>query len=136
MTPASLMLAQATLDSLAARATYEGSVQHKDTPSFVGQPDPRSGATHVDAPGESADCMLCPTKWAQKKDVATDLLRLAIKQGQFSAAAGTALPKIVWARDPTDRRIVYEARRLSSPATGYKAYPLTAAQVRALRIDV
>ena len=80
--------------------------------------------------------MLCPQKWAWKQDAATALLRFAIKRGQFSASGGDATPQYVWARDPVDRGIVYEARRLSHPDNGYKAYPLTAVQTAALEIDV
>jgi len=125
---------------LASRAEYIGSPHHKDTPSFAGnQPAPRSGAKSVeqiDAEGiESPDCTICPRKWARRQEAATDLLREAIRNGHMSGDAGpTSLPKRVWARDPDTPGIVYEARRLSWPETGYKAYPLSPAQARAIPI--
>lgn len=134
--PASLSLSEVSLKQLAAQATYEGSVQHKDTMSFAGTPSPRAGATHVGDASESSDCMLCPRKWAWEQDAATALLRSAIERGQFDAKSDHGLPQYVWARDPVDTGIVYEARRLSHPATGYKAYPLTAAQTARLEIDI
>ena len=134
--PASGVLSEEILQRLPEQATYEGSVQHKDAMSFAGSPAPRQGATHVGALSESADCMLCPRKWAWKQDAATYLLRFAIKRGQFSASVGDGMPQHVWARDPVDRGIVYEARRLSYPDYGYKAYPLTAVQTASLEIDV
>lgn len=126
--PASQTLGSALLKSLASGAVYVGSVQHKDTPSFAGAPKPRGGAKHVGSADESPDCMLCPTRWAWQKDAATNLLQLAIERGQFHDDGSPGLPRYVWARDPVDSRIIYEARRLSTPATGYKAYPLTTAQ--------
>jgi hypothetical protein len=134
--PAAGVLSETTLKQMANQATYEGSVQHKDGMSFAGSPSPRAGATHVGAQFETPDCMLCPHKWAWKKDAATDLLRSAIERGQFDVRSGSALPQYVWARDPVDRKIVYEARRLSHPQHGYKAYPLTALQTASLEIKI
>ena len=134
--PASGLLSDEALRQLAKKATYQGSVQHKDTMSFAGSPSPRFGATHVDAVGESPDCMLCPRKWAWEQGAATELLRAAIERGQFNGNAGDAMPQYVWARDPVDKGIVYEARRLSNPENGYKAYPLTALQTARLGISV
>ncbi len=134
--PAAGVLSPSTLKQMAAQATYEGSVQHKDGMSFAGSPAPRAGATHVSTQLENPDCMLCPNKWAWKKDAATDLLRSAIERGQFDVRKGGAMPRYVWARDPADRKIVYEARRLTQPPHGYKAYPLTALQTANLGIVV
>lgn len=133
---ASGVLSDETLRQLAKQATYQGSVQHKDTMSFAGPPSPRAGATHVGTANESPDCMLCPRKWAWEQDAATELLRAAIERGQFSGNAGDVMPQYVWARDPVDKGIVYEARRLSYPENGYKAYPLTALQTARLGINV
>jgi hypothetical protein len=130
------VLSDDTLQRLSTLATYEGSVQHKDTMSFAGSPDPRKGATAVGAVDESADCMLCPRKWSRQQGAATELLRFAIRRGQFRANGGDAMPHLVWARDPVDRGIVYEARRLSWPEHGFKAYPLTRVQTAALEFDI
>lgn len=130
------VLSESTLKQMASQATYEGSVQHKGGMSFAGSPAPRAGATHVGAQFETADCMLCPNKWAWEKDAATDLLRSAIERGQFDVKSVSAMPQYVWARDPVDRKIVYEARRLSQPEHGYKAYPLTRLQTANLEIEI
>lgn len=124
--PAGQSFSRDLLKSLAKQVAYEVSVQHKDTPSFAGTPRPRAGATHVGAVDESPDCMLCPRRWAWQQDAATELLQLAIERGQFRDDEGSDLPRYVWARDPVDPRIIYEARRFT--ATGYKAYPLTTVQ--------
>jgi hypothetical protein len=128
------------LGAMAERVQYEGSPQHKDTPSEAGAPKPRSGAIVVEdakARGQDApDCVLCPRKWARRFRAATDLLRMGIKLGQIGHPIENGLPKYVWARDPSERDIVYEARRLSPSSNGYKAYPLTEAQVAALRIKI
>lgn len=133
---ASGLLSDEALRQLAKKATYQGSVQHKDTMSFAGAPSPRLGATHVGTTDESPDCMLCPRKWAWEQDAATELLRAAIERGQFSGDAGGAMPQYVWARDPVDKGIVYQARRLTYPENGYKAYPLTALQTARLGIEI
>jgi hypothetical protein len=69
--------------------------------------------------------------------MATELLRAGIRLGQVSAdATPDSLPSRVWVRDPEDDDVVYEAKRLSSPADGYKAYPLTLRQSRNLPLPI
>lgn len=105
-------------------------------------PAPRSGAMHIGTANvqglDNPDCTICPRKWVgSRKDVATELLRAGIKLGQVSSdAAPGSLPKRVWVRDQDDNSIVYEARRLSHPPNGYKAYPLTTRQSHRLPLAV
>jgi hypothetical protein len=83
--------------------------------------------------------MICPEKWNKRDpaDQATLLLRAAILKGQVGHPLGAdGLPEYVWARDPEDTAIVYEARRLTFPENAYKAYPLIESQITQLRIDV
>jgi hypothetical protein len=132
-------MTQAELNELAAHAMYVGSSEHKDVPSMGLVPRPREGALRVEeAEGlDNPDCMLCPRKWVGRQDDATDLLRGGIRLGQVSEDGATnSLPSRVWVRDPEDGSIVYEAKRLSHPEGGYKAYPLTTRQSRNLPLRV
>lgn len=121
-------------DKLARDAVYVGSGQHKDVPGMGLMPARRAGAMtmeQADRAGiDNPDCTLCPRKWARRhQDAATKLLQAGIRSGQvsFDAAPGV-LPKKVWVRDPEEENVVYEARLLSAPPNGYKAYPLTTRQ--------
>jgi hypothetical protein len=84
---------------------------------------------------DNPDCTICPRKWAGQQQRATDLLREAIQTGHISEDADADTLRRVWARDPDDPGLVYEAR-LSSPPNGYKAYPLTRKQADALSIQL
>lgn len=104
-------------------------------------PAPRRGAMHIadanDQGLDNADCIICPRKWVGRQEAATELLRTGIRSGQVSADAAIGfLPKRVWVRDLDDVSIVYEAKRLSHPVNGYKAYPLTIRQSRSLPLQV
>jgi hypothetical protein len=129
------------LEKLAEGATYIGSGYHKDIPSMDIVPSPRRGAMHIEEAGAQAldnpDCTICPRKWAHRQSAATELLRAGIRLGQVSTdAAPGSLPARVWVRDADERDIVYEAKRLTYPANGYKAYPLTSRQSQNLPIAV
>lgn len=129
----------AQLNELAEQATYVGSPEHKDVPSMGLVPRPRQGALHVEKGEEldNPDCMLCPRKWARRQADATELLRQGIRLGQVSLDAEVnRLPSKVWVRDLEAGHLVYEARRLSHPEGGYKAYPLTDRQSRNLSVRV
>ncbi len=73
-------------------------------------------------------CVVCPRKWVRRQADATRVVRQAIKSGTFISEGASQKPHILWARDPDDPSIVYEAK-LASPPNGYKAYPLTGFQV-------
>ncbi len=139
--PATERMTADELSELAKSATYIGSSHHKDVPAMNLVPTPRRGAMHI-AEAEAQDldkpdCMICPRKWAGRQSAATELLRVGICSGQVSFdAAADSLPTRVWVRDPDDTNIVYEAKRLSHPENGYKAYPLTVRQSRNLPLVV
>ena len=115
-------------NQLAERAEYVGSPHHTDIPKFGMQAGPRPGATTIESAEQQGlnnpACMVCPRKWGRRHQNARDLLRAAISLGNF-VALDDGMPKRVWARDPDNENIVYEARLLTHPANGYKAYPLT-----------
>lgn len=139
--PATERMSEAELRELATQASYVGSGHHKDVPAMGLAPAPRHRAVHFDAAEanriDNPDCTLCPRKWARRQAVATELLREGICLGQVSPdAAPNSLPARVWVRDPEDTHIVYEAKRLASPTSGYKAYPLTRRQSRNLPLPI
>lgn len=113
---------------LARQAEYVGSPHHTDIPKFGIQNSPRSGATTIERAEEQGlknpSCLVCPRKWARRHDRVKIVLREAIEAGYFIAPPLGCMPTPVWARDPDDTRLVYEAK-LSHPPAGYKAYPLT-----------
>src|SRR3990170_2841667 len=83
------------LQGLAARATYVGSPEHKDTPSYVGQIRPR------------ADASLCPRRLARDLPLANKWLREAISRGVTGYPWEGEFPRYVWYKDAST---VYEGR--------------------------
>lgn len=130
--PASLAMTQGDRDELSEGAVYVGSPHHTDIPKYGLPAHPRKGATTVaDAEEQrlkNPSCMVCPRKWVRRQRDATKLLQDAIKAGHFIPGDDGQKPSRLWARDPEDPSIVYEAK-LSDPPNGYKAYPLTTFQV-------
>lgn len=128
------------LEEMAARAVYVGSDKHKQGLSEGRVGRPGRNPTTVEQAREKRPTppftMMCPMKWNNRSDAATALLRQAIRRGQIGHHVNDGLPEYVWARDPDDATIVYQARRLSYPAQGYKAYPLIEPEINALRIEI
>lgn len=118
--------------AIADAAVYVGSPHHTDIPKFGLTPAPRVGHMTVEAAEadnlKNPDCLVCPRKWARRRNDVTTLLRAALEAGTFVSQGAGVLPSPVWARDPDDPELVYEAKLRSSPL-GYKAYPLTSFQV-------
>jgi hypothetical protein len=73
-------------------------------------------------------CIVCPRKWVRRQAEATQVVREAVRSGIFISEGASQKPSKLWARDPHDPTIVYEAK-LVSPPNGYKAYPLTSFQI-------
>lgn len=130
--PATLTLDDAARTAIAMGAIYVGSPHHTDIPKFTIKAAPREGAMTIGAAEaenlKNPDCLLCPRKWARRGNAATSLLRTAIEAGTFVSQGVGVMPSPVWARDPDNADLVYEAK-LCSPPNGYKAYPLTSFQV-------
>jgi hypothetical protein len=97
------------LQAVAARASYIGSPEHKDTPSFAGQPRPR------------ADAAICDRSLAGKQGQVTRWLRRAIRRGSVSAYWEGDFPRYVWHKEED---VVYEARLVNQVNGQYKGYPL------------
>ena len=98
----------ANLLEVAQQATYEGSREHKDIPSFAGQPRRR------------ADASLCPRRISDQ-EVVCEWLRAAIRNGATGAPWEGGFPRYVWYRDGD---IVYEGRLINRGLGSYKGYPL------------
>lgn len=101
-----------SVEEQASRAHYVGSIEHKTYPSPAGEPRPRHDASK------------CPRIEAERWPELTAALQAAIRAGCVSEAIDPCgLPRYVWG---TLDEQLYEARRLSAPETGYKAYPIEA----------
>jgi len=131
--PAFVTLPDEAREALAEGARYVGSPHHTDIPKFGLPPSPRPGFTTIEGAElqglKNPSCLVCPRKRVRRQPEATNLVQKAIKDGTFVPEAENQKPSRLWARDPDDRNIVYEAQ-LAYPPDGYKAYPLTTHQVQ------
>lgn len=96
-------------DEVAQRASYVGSPEHKDIPSFAGHPRPRT------------DASICPRQLADDKELVIEWLRTAIRRGAVSGYWEGDFPRYVWFKRGDQ---VYEGRLVNREAGWYKGYPL------------
>ena len=101
------------LAQIADQVSYIGSTDHKDYPSFAGQPRPRS------------DASLCP-RHINDPAIITRWLRDAIRNGTVGAPWENGFPRYVWYKH-TDG-VVFEARLVNRGSGSYKGYPLDLAE--------
>ena len=92
-------------ESVARKARYVGSPEHKSYPSAAGPPALRSDATPCDPDISVADI--------------GSALAEGIRRGCVSAASEQGFPKFVWGWLGGD---LYEARHINGPAGTYKGY--------------
>jgi hypothetical protein len=97
-----------TLEQLAERVAYVGSVEHKRYPSFAGRPRPRADATLCNPSFKDADQL---TEWVRK----------GLKSGQIGAPWEGDFPRYVWLRVED---AWYEARLVNQTLGQYKGYEL------------
>lgn len=97
------------LAAAARRATYVGSPEHKEGPSFAGQPRPR------------ADASMCDPALANQQRRIIGWLRKAIRLGTVGGYWESDFPRYVWSRQGER---VYEARLTNADLGQYKGYPL------------
>lgn len=102
-------LAGMDLREIARRVSYIGSPEHKETPSFAGQPRPR------------ADASICDRRLAQDREQVTEWLRTAIQRGAVSRLLEGDFPRYAWYKDGA---VIYEARLVNRELGEYKGYPL------------
>lgn len=96
------------LEEVAQQVSYIGSREHKDIPSFAGQPKLR------------ADASICPRSIGDK-NLVTDWLRIAIRRGAIDGCWRGGFPRYVWYKDG---ETVYEAMLTNQGLGEYKGYPL------------
>ena len=99
------------LARLANKVKYVGSPEHKDFPSFAGQPRPRADASRC--PKDIRDVKLV-TRW----------LRSAIRKGVTGAPwepDEEGFPRYVWYKE---QDTVFEGRLINRGDGWYKGYPL------------
>ena len=96
------------LEGVASRVAYVGSTEHKDIPSFAGQPRLR------------ADASCCP-RWIRDPEVVCQWLRAAIRRGATGALWEGGFPRYVWYKE---RGTVFEGRLVNRGTGSYKGYPL------------
>ena len=100
----------ADLNGLANRVVYVGSPEHKDIPSFAGQPRLR------------ADASCCPREIVELgQKVVCGWLRSAIRRGAIGAPWEGGFPRYVWYKDDGT---VFEGRLVNRELGSYKGYPL------------
>lgn len=97
------------LERIASQVSYVGSPEHKDRPSFAGQPRPR------------ADASICDPGLAMTQDQLTEHLQTAVRNGRIGAPWEGEFPRYIWCRIG---EAVYEARLVNRGNGAYKGYPL------------
>lgn len=106
------MLADVNLEAVAEGATYVGSREHKNVPSYAGPSALR------------ADASCCPPELASNPSQVTAWLRAAIREGSTGGpweGRSPSFPRYVWYKhDET----VYEGRLVNRGRGEYKGYPL------------
>jgi hypothetical protein len=93
---------------VASKARYVGSPEHKEAPSFAGQPRPR------------ADASICDRRLGDAEEL-TSWLSEALAKGAFGGLWEGNFPRYVWYKDG---QTVYEGRLTNSELGEYKGYPL------------
>ena len=102
----------ADLESVAARATYIGSRDHKNIPSYAGPP------------GLRRDASRCPSEPSKDLERVVGWLRDGIRQGFTGGpweGQSPGFPRYVWYKDGAT---VYEGRLVNRELGQYKGYPL------------
>lgn len=94
-------------DTLMSSVRYVGSAEHKDYPSFAGNPGLRSDASRCDPD--------------ITKEQAEEALKKAIKSGCVSPQSEGNFPRYVWGR--LSGRL-YQARLINREQGFYKAWPI------------
>lgn len=97
------------LNSIADRVSYVGSPEHKDGPSFAGQPRPR------------ADASICDRALSNSRELVRTWLQSALRNGQCGAPWEGDFPRYVWHQEG---ETLYEARLVNRVRGEYKGYPL------------
>ena len=100
----------AAREALAKKVSYVGSPEHKDVPSFAGNP-----------PRPRPDASICDRSLAQERDMITNWLREAVQRGVYGEYRENEFPRYLWYKEG---QTVYEGRLVNSGQGTYKGYPL------------
>ena len=100
----------AVREELATKVSYVGSPEHKDVPSFAGNP-----------PRPRPDASICDRSLAQERDMVTDWIRQAVRCGTYGEYEENGFPRYLWYKK---EQTVYEGRLVNSGQGTYKGYPL------------
>lgn len=95
--------------AISERASYVGSQEHKDTPSFAGMPRPR------------VDASLCSRALADEQALLDAWLKTAIREGRVGPPWEGEFPRYVW---HATHAAFYEARLVNRGLGQYKGYPV------------
>lgn len=98
------------LIDVARKVKFFGSVEHKSTPSFAGQPRPR------------ADCELCPPEYHDQQKEMTRWLKEAIRSSKISGPWENGFPRYVWVKKDNK---VFVARLTNQGLGHYKGWPVS-----------
>lgn len=101
--------APAHLAGLAGKVTYVGSPEHKDVPSFAGQPRLRG------------DASCCPRNLAVEPERLREWLQTAIRLGAVGPPWEGEFPRYVWYKY---EQVVFEGRLVNRTQGAYRGYPL------------
>ena len=118
----------AELESLAKRATYVGSIEHKEKRSWLGLPFPRRNP-QADAADVRQNATICHLVTDAARDQATVWIQHAISHRQFDPAVWDGeFPKVIWYRDKSGNywfgRLVQRGAG-ENPRAEYKGWPIT-----------
>ncbi len=97
------------LRDVALKASYVGSPEHKDRPTFAGHPRPR------------ADASICDPNLSKSQADLTERLQESIRRGFVGAPWEGDFPRYAWCVINED---VYEARLVNKGNGEYKGYRL------------
>lgn len=95
--------------ALAERVSYEGSPEHKRTPSYAGHPRPKANGS------------ICPITLSADRSVPDGWLKEAVRRRCVDGTMSGSFPKQVWYKDGD---IVFEGYLINRDRGTYKGYPL------------
>jgi len=116
-------LSPAALATLAARADYKGSVEHKDVRTWLGYPQPRRRGRHEEPTDRRQNATICPLATNADREMAAAWLRNAIRCGQFDRSVWDGeFPRYVWYKD--EKGQYWLGRCMQRGSGGYKGWPI------------
>lgn len=124
-------LTQAQRRTLALRAVYLGSPEHKDERSWLGIPEPRKNR-RGDPDDHRQNATICPLVNDAERDRATEWVRHAIRHGQYDQTIWAGdFPRKIWYREANGSywygRLMQQGAG-EDPQAEYKGWPIDEAE--------